>query len=484
MKTRWLIIALSSSIVLEMQAQVAPNPTTNNLGLQTSLSTSNALRQSIAMKMAETPPLLDPVAVAMRAQQTNQSSPAAIQAVELASLVAAQQSLSQAKEIELVPGGAIARFGPHRVFFAADAKTLGAVDLQTPDGQRLMSTVFGMAYFSPDGKQSALIAELRSTGGELLSDSRVLYRNAFEGDVEADVLYTYTSHSLEQDVVIRKQIPPPEDYNLPPDSRLAVMTEFLSCPMPRRMSEVVDLADYNQRLGVVGEAAMPDETLVFGTMRITAGKAFVLGQAGLDVPVAKSWQRFEGRDSWFLIESTPYPLLKAQLDTLPHASILRTTRGQMADMRTAMRRRTNRAATAVSTNVIRLAKANSNATPGVVLDYLIVNNASLNVDFGWGTNKTGFAAIGQSTNDYWNWYVNPGLTSATLTNLHCNVYDFYVYAARASDYSPVTEFKRAGTSLWIKGTTSWGNGWYSTYWDEGQQYMRFRKIAVTDRKTT
>jgi hypothetical protein len=81
--------------------------------------------------------------------------------------------------------------------------------------------------------------------------------------------------------------------------------------MPQQASRVVDLTEYNQRLGVTGEAAMLDETLVFGTMRIVAGKAFVLGQVGLDVPVAKSWEKFGGLDSWFLVESTPYPLLKA-----------------------------------------------------------------------------------------------------------------------------------------------------------------------------
>src|SRR6266498_2447305 len=93
-----------------------------------------------------------------------------------------------------------------------------------------------------------MIAELKSTEGELLSGNRVLYRNAFEGNgVEADILYTYTSQSLEQDIIIRKRLPSPEEYNLPHNSRLGVMTEFMECPPPQRVSRVLDLREYNLR---------------------------------------------------------------------------------------------------------------------------------------------------------------------------------------------------------------------------------------------
>lgn len=42
------------------------------------------------------------------------------------------------------------------------------------------------------------------------------------------------------------------------------------------------------------------------------------------------------------------------------------------------------------------------------------------------------------------------------------------------------QLKRAGVSLWTKDTTRWGEGWSSSYWDEGAQYVRFRNIAVTN----
>lgn len=164
---------------------------------------------------------------------------------------------------------------------------------------------------------------------------------------------------------------------------------------------------------------------------------------------------------------------------------------------------------------------------------LTINNHLLNVDFGNNT-KSGFAAIGQAANDYWNPYVMPyqslgtlqnllwsdqvaspvdvtvanapgqwgnslcvdpmyssfiypwdsGHLTVTIAELPANTYDFYVYATRASDFPPVAQFQRAGVTLWTKGTTQWGEGWYSQYWDEGEQYVRFRNIAVNSQTIT
>ncbi|MCL4788646.1 MAG: hypothetical protein KJ070_17940, partial [Verrucomicrobia bacterium] len=172
---------------------------------------------------------------------------------------------------------------------------------------------------------------------------------------------------------------------------------------------------------------------------------------------------------------------------------------------------------------------------GGMLQSLFVDHGVLNVNFA-DNNKLGPAAIGQSVNDYWNPYIKPGWYAWTLLNLlwsdqtvssadltvlnapgqwgslFCldpmyatyiyrypsngnitvtlnelppDTYDFYVYATRASDNgAPVIELKRAGVSLWTKGTTLWGNGWYSTYWEEHEQYVRFRNIAVNNQTIT
>jgi len=174
-------------------------------------------------------------------------------------------------------------------------------------------------------------------------------------------------------------------------------------------------------------------------------------------------------------------------------------------------------------------------SPGGALMSLTVGYPILNVDFA-DTTKTGFAAIGQDANDYWNPYVMPYVWLGTLQNLlwsdqspspvdltvanapgqwgsllcvdpmyasyiyrypwsgnitvtigelPADTYDLYVYATRASDDgAPVVELKRAGVSLWTKGTTLWGNNWYSTYWDEHEQYVRFRNITVNQQSIT
>ncbi len=112
MKTIWFVLMLSVAAALEMRAQVGPNLTTNAIGLATSLSESNAIHESIVEKMTKAPPPFDPVAVAMRAQETNQSSQTAIQAAAVA--LTADQPTAMPEEIELLPEGAIARFGPTR----------------------------------------------------------------------------------------------------------------------------------------------------------------------------------------------------------------------------------------------------------------------------------------------------------------------------------------------------------------------------------
>jgi hypothetical protein len=54
---------------------------------------------------------------------------------------------------------------------------------------------------------------------------------------------------------------------------------------------------------------------------------------------------------------------------------------------------------------MELAQSSVDARPGVVLDYIIVNAPLLNMNFSaLSSSKVGFAAVGQSTNDYWNGY--------------------------------------------------------------------------------
>ena len=115
--------------------------------------------------------------------------------------------------IELIPGGAAARHGQHKVTFAADLATFGAIDVEMPDGQHLQSHLLGLSYFDRSSGQSVFIAQVTNSIGQLVSSNQVWYDNAFTG-VKAGVRYTYTRGGFEQDVILEEQPPAPEVYGL------------------------------------------------------------------------------------------------------------------------------------------------------------------------------------------------------------------------------------------------------------------------------
>src|SRR5829696_5823002 len=50
------------------------------------------------------------------------------------------------EEIEIIEGTAMARRGPHKVTFAANLNSPGAISLVSPDGLKFRSHVLGLAY--------------------------------------------------------------------------------------------------------------------------------------------------------------------------------------------------------------------------------------------------------------------------------------------------------------------------------------------------
>lgn len=197
------------------------------------------------------------------------------------------------------------------------------------------------------------------------------------------------------------------------------------------------------------------------------------------------------------------------------------------------------------TNVFFLNYSNAplcGGTNGVFLTntFIVVSNANLGLaenlmDISFGGNpptKTGFAAVGLTTSDYWNpygtsyggltygvitnlawvdgassgasllvsnapysfaWivhppdpmydrgsYVNTGRITLTLTNMSAGTYDFYVYAhGNASNLNQTVDLVSAGQDYGSQTTASAGTNWTSTRWQEGQQYVLFWAIPVT-----
>lgn len=355
-----------------------------------------------------------------------------------------------------------------------------------------------------------LIAEPKYSVGQITDANRILFPDAFD-DVSADVLYTYTSRSLEQDIIIRKQLPPPSAFGFRGTNiLLGVMTEFINPPAPRRTSKLITVTEPLAVQRALVE--LPDEEIGLGSMRIVRGKAFSLGSDPDPIPVMKSWQVLEGRH--FLVESTPVSWLAPKLAALPRQAGVTSPR-EPQQFKRLLAAIGNKQSSSAMLASIEYSPVKHDDQPGVVLDYLIVNQALLNVNFA-SYGKAGFAAVGQESWDWWNTYDFPDYTAAalpdlqwsdytggsgvgivvsnapavgshaliedpmhgnfvygsnsarltvTITNLPDNVYDLLVYAPRTpANGTPVVELKRAGRSLWTKNLSQWGNGWHSPVW--------------------
>lgn len=210
------------------------------------------------------------------------------------------------EEIDGYPGGAIAQYGQHKVIFANNLNTAGAIDLQTPDGKELRSDVLGLSYYDTASGKSVLIATVQDSQGQIVSSNEVLYPDAFKG-VKASVLYKYTLAGLEQDVILSAQPPSPENFGLSSASSvLQVLTEFTAAPTPT----IRVLGN-----GTATNGVLTDEWLSFGDMKMMPGRAFLFGTNSPSTRVCKQWLNINGR--MVLVESVPVPLVKNALSHLP-----------------------------------------------------------------------------------------------------------------------------------------------------------------------
>ena len=92
----------------------------------------------------------------------------------------------------------------------------------------------------------------------------------------------------------------------------------------------------------------------------------------------------------------------------------------------------------------------------------------------WGNGVTNDAMY----QDYvYSWDAQPILV--TLSGLTNNVYDLYVYGhSPADDVNGLFQLLKNGVEIGYRGTTIWGQGWASTNWTEGEQYVVFRNISA------
>lgn len=277
------------------------------------------------------------------------------------------------EEIELLPNrtGAVARKGRHKVIFPPELKE-GLIELQSAEGTWLRSRVWGLAYYDTATGESVLLGETQESAGRLVGENVVTYADAFT-DLRADVRYTYTRAKFEQDVVLREEPPEPEQFGLSSrTTRLQVLTEFVEAPQPAKVRKQID--------------GMTDETLDFGAFSLGAGKAFEAAHPRLferHVPVAKEWGVIEGRT--FLVESASYEKLAEAARKLPAGrskGARLERRGKGAGALLALRNFLPPAyagnSTAPATSHPRMAKAETSAEAGLVMDFVTLNGALTN----------------------------------------------------------------------------------------------------------
>jgi hypothetical protein len=229
-------------------------------------------------------------------------------------------------ELAILPSGfGVATQMQHKVIFAPNINTAGAIDCLMPDDKRLQGHVLGLAYTDKATGQGVMIAEIKDSVGVVVGDNQVVYPDAFdsEGGFRADIRYTVTLAGIEQDIILVESPPSPLLYGIQPDNcRLEVYSEFVEWAQPAKETVVLKREEDQQARQAMVEPDLIEETLVFGAMRMPAGTAFRFGAEENDtfIPMGKTWEQREGRQ--LLIERADYTSIASELGRLPQAAQL------------------------------------------------------------------------------------------------------------------------------------------------------------------
>lgn len=277
--------------------------------------------------------------------------------------------------IEPYAQGAIARRGQFQLIYDNNVNSAsGVIDEQTSDGKRLVSNVVGLMYIDPATGQSVQIAEVQDSQGQLISDSQVLYTNAFSG-VKADVLFEYRRDGTEQCIVLNAQPPAPEAFGLnSKTAELAVVTEFLNPPVATVTN-----------VGRSSDDAEPDQAISWGATSLGRGRAFSLGGRDLPATVIKQYENVNGH--YYLFEKVKYRDIQQALSALPlQSSNARGMRGMAArhfkfpNIPNRGRQQGHSLQAKVATGPMRRATGMI-PDKGYVLDYITLNSAYTNFVF-------------------------------------------------------------------------------------------------------
>jgi hypothetical protein len=224
------------------------------------------------------------------------------------------------EEIEILPSGyAVARQGQHRVIWAGNANTAGAVHLYSSlDDKEFKSHVLGLAYTDKVTGQGTMFAVLKAdANGVVLGNNQVLYPDCFDpaDGVVASLRYTYTIAGFEQDLIIHNQLPPPEQFGLSSaTARLELFSEFIAAPDATKDTIVLQRETSPLR-AQMAEPDLTDDILDFGALRIGTGNAFPMDDPDTTLQTGKSWEIRDGRR--VMVEKIDYVTILPFLLQLP-----------------------------------------------------------------------------------------------------------------------------------------------------------------------
>lgn len=270
-------------------------------------------------------------------------------------------------DIALTGDGAAATNRAHPVAFAPNLNRVGAVDLTLSDGRRLRSRIVGLSYYDSSSGETVMLGRVRDTVGLLYPPNQVIYTNAFDGALTADVQLVCSLAGFEQNLVLRSRPPAPADVGLRTETTwLQVITEFFDPPVPGR-EVTVDAA-----------GNVTDETLNFSGLVMGSGKAFAVGYA--DEQPARVFKRWVTLDSGrtFLVEQVPVAAVAAALQRLPAArqgaALPRSGAGRT--MLAGLEAVLPESVTAATAPAGLMARVDSWSPRGFVLDYSLISSAT------------------------------------------------------------------------------------------------------------
>jgi hypothetical protein len=218
-------------------------------------------------------------------------------------------------ELRITDAGIMGTGARHSAHFAANINTASAVEIQLPGQagpERLQMQLLGLFYEDSSLGTNVLISDLQDSAAQVIGD-QIYYPNAFES-LRADVIYRYAASGISQEILLKEPLPDPQLWRLSAGSvQVVAISEIVGGPEP-----VLEPRSWQD-----GSAAVNDETLDFGSMRMVPGRAFRLGaqtQWRSSVPVAKEYRAT--RDARRLIlERIPYSRAQEELRRLPIAGL-------------------------------------------------------------------------------------------------------------------------------------------------------------------